>query len=231
MTQESDVPVADSFMPSTRTIAAKVHGRYLIEPPSPPRGSGPMLVGFHGYAEDAETQLARLRSISGSSRWLVVSIQGLHRFYRRRSDAVVSSWMTRQDRDLMISDNVAYVAAVMDEVARTWPTTDRLVLAGFSQGAAMAFRAACKGLRCASAVVVAGGDVPPDLDQQTLAAIPIVILGRGAHDEWYSVDRFEADKARLARAGVDVRPVSFDGGHEWGEAVNVRAAELLAELE
>jgi (2Fe-2S) ferredoxin/predicted esterase len=217
--------------PNARTIAARVHGRYLIEPPSPTRSSAPVLVGFHGYAEDAEAQLARLCSIPGSSRWLIVSIQGLHRFYRRRSDAVVSSWMTRQDRDSMISDNVTYVAAVMDEVARTWPTTDTLVLAGFSQGAAMAFRAACLGPRRASAVIVAGGDVPPDLAQEALASIPLVILGRGAHDDRYSAERFDADKARLERAGVEVRPVSFDGGHEWGDAVKRKAAELLAELE
>jgi len=189
-----------------------------------------VLVGFHGYAEDAETHLARLSAIPGSSRWLIVSIQGLHRFYRRGSDAVVSSWMTRQDRDLMISDNVTYVAAVIDEVRRVWPTTDRLVLAGFSQGAAMAFRAACLGPRRASAVVVAGGDVPPDLDQMALASVPLVILGRGTHDERYSADRFEADRARLERAGVEVRPVSFDGGHEWSDAVRRKAAELLAEL-
>ena len=38
-----------------------------------------MLVGFHGYAEDAEAQLERLRAIPESTRWLSVSIQALHR--------------------------------------------------------------------------------------------------------------------------------------------------------
>ena len=48
--------------------------------------------------EDAAAHLARLRSIPGSDRWIIVSIQGLHRFYRGRSSDVVASWMTRQDR-------------------------------------------------------------------------------------------------------------------------------------
>src|SRR5437867_6992748 len=123
-----------------RTIPARTHGRYLVVPPAVSQ-SAPVLVGFHGYAETAETHLARLRAIPGAERWLVVAIQGLHRFYQRRTNEVVASWMTRQDRELAIADNLAYVASVVDEVGCTWPVRPRIVLAGFSQGVAMAFRA------------------------------------------------------------------------------------------
>jgi len=44
-----------------RTIAVETHGRYLVEVPAG-GGPWPLLVGFHGYAEAAEDQLARLRS-------------------------------------------------------------------------------------------------------------------------------------------------------------------------
>ena len=54
------------------------------------------------------------RGFRGADRWRLVSIQGLHRFYQRRADEVVASWMTRQDRELAIADNLAYVAAVID---------------------------------------------------------------------------------------------------------------------
>jgi hypothetical protein len=33
--------------------------------------------------------------------------------------------MTRQDRDLAIADNLAYTAAVLNEVAREWATDGR----------------------------------------------------------------------------------------------------------
>ena len=71
-------------MATAHTIVASTHGRYLTEPPKgdAPRG---LLFGFHGYAEGADTQLERMRSIPGSADWLLVSIQGLHRFYKRRS--------------------------------------------------------------------------------------------------------------------------------------------------
>src|SRR5262245_6614400 len=84
-----------------RSVLTSTHGRYLAVPPASTDPS-PMLVGVHGDAESADTQLSRLRAIEGSERWLVVSIQGLHRFYQRRTEEIVASWMTRQDRELAI---------------------------------------------------------------------------------------------------------------------------------
>src|SRR5580704_1548028 len=124
-----------------RAIATGTHGRYLIEPPAS-AGPAAVLVGFHGYSEGAEAQLERMRRIPGADRWLLVSIQALHRFYQRRTNDVVASWMTRQDRELAIADNLAYVNAVIDAVDREYPGARPLVLAGFSQGVSMTFRAA-----------------------------------------------------------------------------------------
>src|SRR5580698_951538 len=101
------------------TIQAATHGRYLVHVPDV-AGPAPILAGFHGYGEDAERQLVRLRAISGSDRWLIVSIQALHPFYDRRTEAVVASWMTRQHRELAIADNNAYVSAAIGAVAKTW---------------------------------------------------------------------------------------------------------------
>src|SRR6266403_5826002 len=116
-------------------VATRTHGRYLLAPPNSP-GPAPLLVGFHGYAEGAEMQLERMRAIPGAEAWRVVAIQGLHRFYQRRVGDVVASWMTRQDRELAIADNIAYVTAVIDAVTREWPDPPAVVYAGFSQGVA-----------------------------------------------------------------------------------------------
>jgi hypothetical protein len=111
-----------------RTIATRIHGRYLAIPPATP-GPAPMLIGFHGYAENAEIQVDRLKAIPGSDRWLIVSIQALHRFYQRRSNLVVASWMTRQDREAAIADNAAYVSACLDAVTTEWPALPTIVFA------------------------------------------------------------------------------------------------------
>src|ERR1700742_1065065 len=124
-----------------RSILTATHGRYLVIAPATP-GPAPMLVGFHGYGEDAETQLERLRAIPESARWLVVSVQALHRFYERRTNRVVACWMTRQARERAIADNVAFVTKCLMAVAAEWPVLPLVVFAGFSQGAGMAFRAA-----------------------------------------------------------------------------------------
>src|ERR1017187_742462 len=145
-----------------RTAAATTHGRYLVIPPST-TGPAPLLVGFHGYGEDAETQLERLRSIPGSDRWLIVSIQALHRFYERRTNRVVASWMTRQDREFAIADNAAYVATCIEAIEAEWPALPGIVFAGFSQGVAMAFRAAVNVPSRVTGVIAVGGDVPPEI--------------------------------------------------------------------
>jgi predicted esterase len=208
-----------------RTIATGTHGRYLVEPPESD-GAAPVLFGFHGYAEGAETQLERMRAIPGAARWRLVAIQGLHRFYQRRDNQVIASWMTRQDRDLAIADNLAYIAGVMREVATEWPDAPRVVLAGFSQGVAMTFRAAAAASRPVDGVIAVGGDVPPELDAIALAHVRSALVCRGARDEWYTTDKFDSDVRRLREAGAIVRPLAFDGGHEWSDDV-VRAASLF----
>src|SRR5919198_5926470 len=112
-----------------RTIEAATHGRYLLVPPSS-AGPAPLLIGFHGYAEAAEAQLDRLTAIPGADRWLLVSVQGLNRFYQRRTNEVIAGWMTRQHRELAIADNLAYVAKVVDAVAEEWRAAPTLVFTG-----------------------------------------------------------------------------------------------------
>ena len=81
----------------------------------------------------------RLRAIRGTAAWSLVSIQALHRFYRAGSNEIVAaSWMTREDRELMIADNISYVNGVLDAVERECqPAADdrvRRVLAGREHG-------------------------------------------------------------------------------------------------
>src|SRR5581483_9781098 len=104
-----------------------------------------------------------------------------------------------------IADNVAYVSAIVETIARESGEPRALVFAGFSQGVSMAFRAAAASPRR-------------------------VLLCHGHSDEWYTPDTFAADVARLRRAGLDLRAIEFDGGHEWHAAVVAAAGEWLAEV-
>jgi len=211
-----------------RSIATTTHGRYLVIPAAV-AGPAPMLVGFHGYGEDADTQLERLRAIPGSAGWIAVSIQALHPFYERRTNRVVASWMTRQDRESAIADNLAYVRNCVAAVSSEWPTARKIVFAGFSQGVAMAFRAAVNAGASESAVIAVGGDVPPELPAEALKRLSGALIVHGASDEWYRREQFAADEKRLGESFVSVRAVEFNGGHEWSSAVAAVAAEFLRE--
>ena len=198
-------------------VATTVHGRYLHEDRGPER----LLVGFHGYGENAERNFAALATIPGVERWSVVSIQALHPFYARGGE-VVASWMTRQDRELAIADNVAYVQKVVETVG----TPQRLVFSGFSQGAAMAARAAAH-IAC-TGLIMLGGDVPPEVKSEAVI-LPPVLLARGVGDDWYTDEKFQDDLAFL-EAKTRVTRCVFEGGHEWSDAFREAAGEFLGAL-
>lgn len=211
-----------------REIAAQVHGRYLIEAPAEPRGC-PLVVGFHGYGENAERHLEELRRLPGASRWVLCAVQALHPFYNRTGE-VIACWMTRLQRERAILDNLRYVASVVAEVKRELPVSERLVYLGFSQGAAMAYRAAAGSGHACHGVVVLGGDVPPELEDRGLDQLPPVLLGRGSSEEWYDAAKMEHDVGLLRGKGVDVRPFVFEGGHEWTNEFRAAAGRFLDEV-
>ena len=220
-------------------VPVTTHGRVLIDDGSV-EATQPLrlLVGFHGYAQHAGEMMEMLRGIAagegpahqslGGGGWTRVSIQALHRFYRGRSNEVtVASWMTREDRELMIGDNVAYVDAAIAAVA-AGRAIERLVLFGFSQGVAMAFRAGLRGARKADLVLALGADVPPELLNDKSLIFPRVLLARGTRDQWYTGAKLEADASALEAGGVAVETLTFDGGHEWHADFAAWAAAMLA---
>lgn len=209
-----------------RTIATGTHGRYLEDVPEHSRAT---LVGFHGYQENAAIHFEVLRRIAGSRSLGLVSVQGLHRFYTRSNEVVVASWMTKEDREQAIADNVAYVASVMEAVADDSGMTRPLIYVGFSQGVAMAYRAAALAQRPCDGVIALAGDLPPDV-APLAASLPRVLIGRGSQDKWYSGEMLVKDLAALRAAGVAAAEHVFDGGHEWSPDFIARAAKFVDEL-
>lgn len=215
-----------------RLVETATHGRVLLRDAADGRPRG-LLLGFHGYAESADVQLERLANIPGADVWMLASIQGLNRFYRGRGEEVVAGWMTRQDREQAIADNVRYVGAVVESVRggiSAGPGYDvplPIVCAGFSQGVAMAFRAAVRGRGGSAGVIAVGGDVPPELLADVECRFPPVFLARGDRDEWYTAAKLDADAAALRSRGAGVDTLVFSGAHEWLEAVHPGVERFL----
>ena len=202
-------------------IATRIHGRVLVREAEDPVA---VIAGFHGYMENAEIQMARLEALPDSGRATLVSVQGLHRFYRGRGEEVVAGWMTRQDREAMIADNIEYTDRAIESSA---PAEIPLFTLGFSQGVAMAFRAALRGRRRAIGVVAVGGDVPPELLEDATLAFPAVLLARGERDDWYTNAKLEADASALRGRHTQVETLVYPGAHEWTVEVAAAAARFI----
>jgi predicted esterase len=212
----------------SHTLPATTLGRYLAVLPER-EGPAPLLAGFHGYGESAEVHLAQLCRIPGTTGWLKVSVQALHRFYNPKTQEVIGSWMTRLDREQAILDNVSYVRAVLAAVRRDYPFAGDLALAGFSQGVGMAWRIATSGEVCRGLVALAG-DVPPDVAGGTGANLPRALIGRGLMDTWYTAEKLDADLQALRPRSPSVETCVFDGGHEWTGAFRQAAGHFLARI-
>ena len=219
-----------SDAPLLRHAPAQVHGRYFVRPPH----SGPAdlwLVGFHGQGQTADLFLESLERVPRGPRWLVASVQGLNRYYGGRSNAIVAGWMTSQDRELVIADNVHWVDTVLDRLEGEYGAPRAIVFAGFSQGVAMAYRA---GLLCrheCAAIIAGCGDMPPELKSGTTRDWPKVLAATGSGDAWYTPARLEADVEFLRTRRPDTRALAFEGGHEWSGALAEAAGQLMTEVE
>jgi predicted esterase len=198
-----------------KLIETSVHGRYLVRPGDP----GRMLVGFHGYAQTADIQLAEMAQIAAAGEWTLVSIQALHPFYNRNQETG-ACWMTRQNREEAIADNILYVRRVL----ATFPAPATLVFTGFSQGAAMAWRAAATN-RC-HGVLILGGDTPPDVT----SGLPPALIARGKDDDWYTSEKLNKDLSFLANR-CEVTTFEFEGRHEWSGAFRAAAGDFLRMIE
>ena len=182
------------------SVPTMTHGRVLVVEARAAAARG-LMVGFHGYGENAGIQMERLQAIPGAAAWTLVSVQALHRFYDRRAQQVIACWMTHEDREDAIADNLAYVTAALEGVP--YDPSRPVVFAGFSQGVAMAYRAACRGPRRAAGIITVGGDVPPELLQEKLDNIERKYHEAGAHYVIESIGHLDEAiaeiNARLAR--------------------------------
>jgi predicted esterase len=211
----------------TISVETPTHGRALIKDASSSSG---VLVGFHGYAQSAEDMLGELELIPGSERWTLVLVQGLHRFYARGHGKVVASWMTREDREQAIADNLGYVNRVVSAALRGAGDTATVVFLGFSQGVAMAYRAAVMGERRASGLMAIGGDVPPDVKEASADRFPPILIAAGDSDDWYTAAKVEADELFLRARGLRHEVFRYAGGHVWTAELRGRIHQALDKL-
>lgn len=179
----------------------------------------------HGYAQLAGEFLDSARALESPHR-LLVAPEGLSRFYHEDHVRIGASWMTREDRLQEMDDYVRYLDLVHEQVSELVGAT-RLVVFGYSQGAATAARWAVRGRGEVDHLVLWGAAAPPELDDEAslapLASMQVTLVA-GTRDTLFPEDAREEQRARLTRNGVSYTELSFDGGHRLDD-------DTLRELE
>ena len=189
----------------------------------------------HGYGQLAQPFLASFERVASPTR-LIVAPEALSRFYLDRSalpndqpPRVGATWMTREDRDHEIADQVAYLDALHDLVRPAAPAAVRLRVLGFSQGVATVARWLALGRARADELILWAGAFPPDVELTGFArrlGPASVVLVAGARDELASWTAADSQLQRFTDAGVSARLVAFEGGHRLDDAtLDQRAAD------
>jgi predicted esterase len=179
-------------------------------------GSPRTLVLLPGYADRAESFLARAERFDPGRRWRVVVLEGRLRNERG------PYWYEVDDEGPVTAELDAAVEAVryeLDEL-RADGSSDELVLAGFSQGGALALATLLDPatVRPPSAVGVLAGYLPTrregaiDLDRAT--GLPLLVA-HGEDDALIEPLRGRSAARALQRSGASVSWIPTEGGHRF----------------
>lgn len=178
----------------------------------------------HGMSQLAASFARRFEGVASPTR-LVVVPEALSRYYLAPAEAiraghvkVGASWMTREARELEITDHVRYLDLLWAHLATRYPLDSALVtVLGFSQGVATITRWLARStIARADALILWGGKVPPDIlplaDGSPLSRAHWTMVV-GDRDDFATPEVVAEERARLTAAGIDVDFVSFPGGH------------------
>lgn len=188
----------------------------------------------HGHAQLAARFLSRFTPLERDDR-LFVAPEGLSRFYlgapnavHRPDSPIGATWMTREDREAEIEDQIKYLDLLHQEIfQRVERDRVRLWVLGFSQGVATVARWLARSTVTADRVVLWTGIIPPELEPgsaRRLTARGPVTMVVGSADEFATPKVIAAQEAKLRQLGVAYTKIQFDGGHDISESALLELA-------
>ena len=184
-------------------------------------------IACHGYGQLALPFLTSMAKIAAPGR-VIVAPEAFSRFYVDRTSMttdpppkVGASWMTREDREVEIADQVVYLESLLAALRERLPGDVRLRLLGFSQGVATACRWVARGTVRPDEVILWAGSFPLEIAPPEFArrvdGVPVRMVF-GSRDQLAPMAVGEAQLERLTGAGIDAQLISFEGGHRLDDA-------------
>jgi len=171
-----------------------------------------VIYALHGYGQLAKYFIQKLKFINKNI--LVVAPEGMHRFYLKgASGRVGASWMTKEAREIDISDNIDWLNALDKEISTSYGIKHRYLL-GFSQGGATAVRWKMNAVNPFHRMIIWASDFPPDMEPKIsqLEGESTNHFVIGSEDEFYS----EEDQNRIISfyKSVDFKISTYLGPHD-----------------
>ena len=185
-----------------------------------------LLYVLHGYGQLAKYFIRKFLPATEQG-YTVVAPEGQHYFYLKgTSGRVGASWMTKENREQDIANYLTYLSTIHTGLT-TKNEWDEIVVIGFSQGVATAFRWLMESDIKPNKFLICSGLVPPDIDLNIHKAIFESIkmtYFSGINDPYGSEDAVQEFYNAIASSKLDMELVTFDGAHE----VNIE--KVIAQL-
>lgn len=170
-----------------------------------------VLYALHGYGQLAKFFARKFQELPDDI--IIVAPEGMHRFYLKEfSGRVGASWMTKEARELDITDNISWLDALDNQISNNYSIEKRILL-GFSQGGATAARWAAKSKIHFDELILWSCVFPPDLEYSEIPnSMQKKYFALGTEDEFYTSD----DQEKLIQFYSDrgFKTFQFNGKHD-----------------
>jgi predicted esterase len=171
---------------------------------------------LHGYGQLAKFFMKKFDELPNNQ--VIIAPEAPHRFYLSgNSGRVGASWMTKEWREQDIEDNLSSLNSIYKSLQPNIRSGVKLIVLGFSQGAATAIRWAASGSIAPHQLILWAGHIPPDMNysiaqQQLLDCKIDVVVGN--QDPYFSSENDADWRKLLTPAAIPFKSHSFHGGHE-----------------
>ncbi len=189
-------------------------------------------VVFHGFGQLAARFLQKFQVLDHPTQ-VVVAPQGPDRFYFDHYRKVGASWTTREERDLHLSNQQAYLDAVWATLALDRVNPFRIHVVGFSQGVSVVTRWIASRKQPVDTLTLWAGGFPEDLQSEDWTFLPSttrVFCYIGDQDELITPERLIQERDKITNCFPQAHFRTFSGGHQIPEeALASLVVEILEE--
>jgi predicted esterase len=175
---------------------------------------------FHGYGQLAEYFIKKFEKLDKDKNY-VIAPQGLSTAYLKSfTGRVGANWMTKHDRELDIENNLSYLETLVKSELKDILTPNeysnkKIIVLGFSQGAATASRWIAHTDYKISDFLVWGGMIAHDIDAIFYQKMKDKItLFYGDQDEFISEEGLKTSLMKLEKLGISPKLVPYKGSHK-----------------